>query len=191
MKTTNATRKSTKVSKKQIETLTAQIIENQYTEIIENVTENVQSTDIIFVSSLSAKELKKLANPQFSHLVSKVKKETIKQEKSSLIVTLLNSKKYINILKENLEMNDYYFENRAKLDNAVKFVNYVSNPKNTDLLNFFDTIVKKDKYNLYQEYKITQAVQKVAKFVTEKNMTYNDAINYILALNYEAKKELL
>lgn len=189
--TTTAKKQATKKQAKQTETLTAEIIENQYTEIIENVAEPVQSTDIIFVSSLSAKELKKLANPQFSHLVSKVKKETIKQEKSSLIVTLLSSKKYINILKENLELNDYYFENRAKLDNAIKFVNYVSSPKNAELLNFFDTIVKKDKYNLYQEYKITQSVQKVAKFVTEKNMTYNEAINYILALNYEAKKELL
>ena len=186
-------RKNSKVSKKQIETLTAEIIEGQYTEIIENenVAENVQSTDIVFVSSLSAKELKRLANPQFSHLVSKTKKATILVEKSDLKTTLLKSKKYINVLKETLESNDYYFENRAKLDESIKFTNYILNDKNTDLLQKFDSIVKRNKTGLYCEYKITQSIQKVAKFTTEKGCNYNEAINYILALNYQAKKELL
>jgi hypothetical protein len=44
---------------------------------------------------------------------------------------------------------------------------------------------------LYCEYKLTQSIQKVAKFTTEKGCNYNEAINYILALNYQAKKELL
>jgi hypothetical protein len=195
MKTINTTAKkqATKRQTKKAETLTAQIIENDYTTIIENenVAENVQNTELVFISSLSAKELKRLANPQFSHLVSKTKKATILVEKSNLKTTLLKSKKYINVLKDTLESNDYYFENRAKLDESIKFTNYILNDKNSDLLQKFDSIVKRNKAGLYCEYKLTQSIQKVAKFTTEKNCNYNEAINYILALNYQAKKELL
>ena len=181
-----------KQSKKVVktETLTAEVIQADFIEIIEN--KAVQSTDLILVSQLTDKEKKRLANPQFSHLVSKVKKATILDQKSNLLATFLESKKYIQVLKSELDSrNVEFFENLNKLETAIKFTNFVLNPKNVDLLNSFDEIVKKDKYGLYQEYKITQSVQKVAKYVIEKNLNYSEAINYIKAVNYQVKKELL
>ena len=189
----NSAKKTTKNQSKKVaksETLTAEIVQNDFIEIIEN--KAVQSTDLIFVSQLTDKEKKRLANPQFSHLVSKVKKATILEQRTNLTATFLESKKYIQVLKSELDnRNVSFFENLNKLETAIKFTNFVLNPKNIDLLNSFNEIVKKDKYGFYQEYKITQSVQKVAKYVIEKNLNYSEAINYIKALNYQAKKELL
>ena len=190
----NQAKKTTKNQSKKVvkksETLTAEIVQAEFIEIIEN--KAVQSTELVFVSQLTDKEKKRIANPQFSHLVSKVKKATILEQKSNLLATFLESKKYIQVLKSELDSrNVSFFENLNKLETAVKFTNFVLNPKNTELLNSFDEIVKKDKYGFYQEYKITQSVQKVAKYVIEKNLNYSEAINYIKAVNYQAKKELM
>jgi hypothetical protein len=194
MKTLNniAKKQATKKQAKKVETLTAEVIENQYTEIVSNNEPiKTKNTDLVFVSSLSAKELKRLANPQFSHLVSKVKKATILEQKSNLLATFLESKKYIQVLKSELDSrNVSFFENLNKLETAIKFTNFVLSPKNADLLNSFNEIVKRDKFGFYQEYKITQSVQKVAKIVIEKKCNYSEAINYIKALNYNAKKSI-
>lgn len=182
-----ATKKQSKKVAK-TETLTAEIVQNEFIEIVQN--NNVQSTELINIVQLSDKDRKRMANPQFSHLASKAKKLTILETKSDLKKTILASKVYIDRLKNEIDTRDLsFFENLNSHILAIKFVNYIL--KNDALLSEFDAIVKKDKYGLYNEYKTTQSIQKVAKFSIEKNYSFSEAINYIRALNYQSKKELM
>lgn len=169
------------------DTLTAEVIQADFIEIVQN--NNVQSTELIFVTT---EETKPIAKPQFSHSFSKVKKAFNLSERQSLVKTLISAKFHINNLSKILESSsDEYFVNLNNHKEGVKFTNYITNPKNEELLLLFAEIVKKDKNDLFTEYKTVQAIQKVSNFVVNKNMDYKQAINYIIAQNYQAKKQLM
>ena len=189
LNTTVKNQATKKQSKKVVksDTLTAEVIQAEFIEIVQN--NNVQSTELIFVAT---EETKPIAKPQFSHSFSKVKKAFNLSERQSLVKTLISAKFHINNLSKILDSsNDEYFVNLNNHKEGVKFTNYITNPKNDELLLLFAEIVKKDKNDLFTEYKTVQAIQKVSNFVVNKNMEYKEAINYIIAQNYQAKKELL
>lgn len=187
---TTAKKQATKNQSKKVvktDTLTAEVIQADFIEIVQN--NNIQSTELIFVIT---EETKPIAKPQFSHSFSKVKKAFNLSERQSLVKTLISAKFHINNLSKILDSsNDEYFVNLNNHKEGVKFTNYITNPKNEELLLLFAEIVKKDKNDLFTEYKTVQAIQKVSNFVVNKNMEYKEAINYIIAQNYQAKKELL
>lgn len=187
----NQAKKTTKNQSKKVvkksDTLTAEIIQTEFIEIVQN--NNIQSTELIFVTT---EETKPIAKPQFSHSFSKVKKAFNLSERQSLVKTLISAKFHINNLSKILESSsDEYFVNLNNHKEGVKFTNYITNPKNEELLLLFAEIVKKDKNDLFTEYKTVQAIQKVSNFVVNKNMEYKQAINYIIAQNYQAKKQLM
>jgi len=169
-----------------------EVIENiTVNEVMECTIEKIENdfTELVTIE-LTQAEKNRIANPQFSHLVSKIKKVGILETKQSLKSTFLLAKKDILRLKSELNLRDVSFiENLKKHEEGIKFTNFVLNGKNQILLNKFDDIVKKDKNNLYTEYRVTQAIQKMVKYVIEKNLSYDDAINFVLALQYQDKKD--
>lgn len=167
-----------------------EVIENiTVNEVMECTLEKINSNELTVIELTQAQK-NRIANPQFSHLVSKIKKVGILETKQSLKATFLLAKKDILRLKNELSLRDVSFiENLKKHEEAIKFTNFALNGKNQALLDNFDSIVKKDKNNLYTEYRVTQAIQKLTKYVIEKNLNYSDAINYVTALQYQDKKD--
>lgn len=128
-----------------------------------------------------AKE-KRLLNPQFSHLVSKAKKQIEKDYKSNAIKVLIGCKTII----DTIESKDYnLYENQNLISKCKSFVNYVTAKdkkgdfKNDAILSKVLNNVRTTKSGLYNEYYFAQIVQKIVKTSIDKDIDFMASIRLI------------
>ena len=127
---------------------------------------------------------KKALNPQFSHLVSKQKKENDFLHKSNVLNVFLDCKKTVSTFKDS-SLSE--FENVAFIADCKKFINFCTATdkakalKNEALFNDFLSLVKPSKIGLFGEYAIAQKIQSVVKIANKKGFEYSQAIDYIKA----------
>lgn len=127
---------------------------------------------------------KRLLNPQFSHLVSKQKKNDELQFKQSPIKVLLSTKSIV----KNINIESYSLaENLNLIEKSISVINFIAKTdKSGKLVNdviFNDVLnsVRTTKTGLYNEFYFAQMVQKIATLQISKKCDMQTAINIILS----------
>ncbi len=120
---------------------------------------------------------KRLANPQFAHLQSKARKlhnvEILKDAK----LVLLEAKK--TLVNWTLIDGSNQFANEIHLAECKKLINFAA--KNESLTALIGRAAKVNKNGLFAVYNFEQVIQKTVKLTQVKKMSYEEALNYIIA----------
>ena len=129
--------------------------------------------------------LTRLANPQGSHLASKVQKLEAQELRADGKRSLLASKSYINGIFKSDKIDVANYDNTANLLLIKKAVNYVASKP--ELVKLACKIVRKTKSGDYVPFYFAQLFQKVAKVSELKDFNTSEALNYIEALKTPKK----
>tara|TARA_R110000868_G_scaffold193828_3_gene439071 strand:- start:999 stop:1451 length:453 start_codon:yes stop_codon:yes gene_type:complete len=128
---------------------------------------------------------KRLLNPQFSHLVSKQKKNDELEFKSNPIKVLLSTKAIV----KNINIESYSLaENLNLIEKSISVINFIAKTDksgkltNDELFKRILKSVRTTKKGLYVEFYFSQLVQKIATLQIAKKCDTNTAINLILAI---------
>lgn len=127
---------------------------------------------------------KRLLNPQFSHVVSKQKKNDELQFKSNSLKVLLSTKAIVR----NINIESYSLaENLNLIEKCITIINFIAktdkngNIVNTDIYNRVCSTVRTTKIGLFNEFYFAQLVQKIATLQIAKKCDTDTAINLIIA----------
>jgi hypothetical protein len=120
-----------------------------------------------------ALRVKREANPQFSHLVSKAHKKEVEAFKLDFKANLIEAKRRSDLLVVG-SFNKY--ENEKQLKECKTFINKVL--KSEELTSLFIQAVRVNKNGSFSPFYFAQLVQKVVSIVNNKK-----GFDYVTALN--------
>jgi hypothetical protein len=129
-----------------------------------------------------ARAKKRALNPQYSHVVSRFKKDLEKFAKHDVKSSLVEGKKWSNGLLKVGDLSVY--ENEKQLNAGNKFINYVTSAKGWDLLgeDVSLAIGRNKKTGAIGYFKGLQLAQKVVKLIADKKASdYASALGWIIA----------
>ena len=134
---------------------------------------------------------KRLLNPQFSHVLSKQKKQNIKDYKSNAKAVFIGTK---NIVSTISETSYNIYENANLIEKCKAFINFVTKTnKNGEIVNvyLYDTIIKNvrtTKNGDYNEFYFAQLIQKVVKLSIDKGHDFTTSLNIVIETKKATKK---
>ena len=109
-----------------------------------------------------ALELKRLANPQSSHLASKVQKYELLEFKQDAKANIIEAKR----LHNKIDLKDKTYENLAEIKMSIKVSNLIC--KKPELLKLAEKAVRTNKDGSYSVYYFSQLIQAVVKKIDDK-----------------------
>ena len=127
---------------------------------------------------------KRALNPTISKLVGEQKRENLSEFKSDAKKILIATK---GLLKQIKEKDLSIYENEELIKKANSLVNYITSPKNAEVLNLFLTFARPTKNGFYTESNFSFLIQQITKISIDKNKDFSESINYFEALR-KAKK---
>lgn len=128
-----------------------------------------------------ARRLKRIANPQSSHLASNVYKEEQKEFRKDAKANLIEAKRRQN----KVDLNKAEYENLVQLELAKKVVNVIC--RKVELIDLTIEAVRTNKDGSYSVFYFSQLVQKVVKLLSN-DFTIETALIHIANVKKANKK---
>ena len=156
-----------------------------------NLLKETKTPKVKVIKSKEEIKAKRLLNPQFSHVLSKQKKQNEKDFKGNAKAVFIATKNIVGTIQES---SYNVFENANLIEKCKGFINFVTKTnKSGEIVNvyLYDTIinnVRTTKSGFYNEFYFAQLIQKVVKLSIDKGHDFTTSLNIVIETKKATKK---